>query len=115
MDDALDYGGFESALGKSIGDDFREGKVTLPLIRAYQNADEDTAKFWRRVIVDHNQRDVDLEKAVSLLRAAGALQSTLDMAHQYAIEAREALDIFPNTDWRNTLQDLADYVVDRIN
>jgi len=115
VDDALDYGGFESALGKSIGDDFREGKVTLPLIRAYQNADEDTAKFWRRVIVDHNQRDVDLEKAVSLLRAAGALQSTLDMAHQYAIEAREALDIFPNTDWRNTLQDLADYVVDRIN
>lgn len=115
VDDALDYGGFESALGKSIGDDFREGKVTLPLIRAYQAADEETAKFWRRVIVDHNQKDVDLERAVSLLRAAGALQSTLDMAHQYAVEAREALNIFPESDWRNTLQDLADYVVDRIN
>ncbi len=115
VDDALDYGGFESALGKSIGDDFREGKVTLPLIRAYQSADEETAKFWRRVIVDHDQKDVDLERAVSLLRAAGALQSTLDMAHQYAVEAREALNIFAESDWRNTLQDLADYVVDRIN
>jgi len=115
VDDALDYGGFESALGKSIGDDFREGKVTLPLIRAYQTADTETAAFWTRVIVEHNQEDVDLEKAVSILRAAGALQSTLDMAHKYAADAREALNIFPESDWRNTLQDLADYVVDRIN
>ena len=112
---ALDYGGFESALGKSIGDDFREGKVTLPLIRAYQTADTETAAFWTRVIVEHNQEDVDLEKAVSILRAAGALQSTLDMAHKYAADARQALNIFPESDWRNTLQDLADYVVDRIN
>ncbi len=115
VDDALDYGGFESALGKSIGDDFREGKVTLPLIRAYQNADDETAKFWRRVIVDHDQKDVDLERAVSLLRAAGALESTLDMAHTYAAEARAALEIFPKSEWRDTLQDLADYVVARIS
>ena len=115
VDDALDYGGFESALGKSIGDDFREGKVTLPVIRAYRFADADTEKFWRRVIVDHDQRDVDLERAVSLLRAAGALKSTLAMANSYAEEARKALDIFPDTQWRNTLQDLAGYVVDRIS
>jgi len=87
----------------------------LPLIRAYQTADTETAAFWTRVIVEHNQEDVDLEKAVSILRAAGALQSTLDMAHKYAADAREALNIFPESDWRNTLQDLADYVVDRIN
>lgn len=115
VDDALDYGGFESALGKSIGDDFREGKVTLPLIRAYQSADAQSAKFWKRVIVDHDQKDVDLERAVSLLRTAGALQSTLDMARDYAKDAREALSIFPDTIWRKTLQDLADYVVDRIS
>jgi len=115
VDDALDYGGFESALGKSVGDDFREGKVTLPVIRAYQNADKETANFWRRVIVDHDQKDVDLERAVSILRAAGALQSTLDMAHEYAAQARGALDIFEDSPWKAALQDLAGYVVDRIS
>ena len=115
VDDALDYGGFESALGKSIGDDFREGKMTLPVIRAYAKSEGDETAFWRRVIVDHDQKDVDLERAISLLRETGALQSTLDMAHDYAGQARAALDIFPDTDWRNTLQDLADYVVYRIS
>jgi len=65
VDDALDYGGFESALGKSIGDDFREGKMTLPVIRAVAAADKDETQFWRRVIVDHAQTDVDFETAVS--------------------------------------------------
>ena len=115
VDDALDYGGFESALGKSVGDDFREGKLTLPVIRAIKSADDEAAAFWRRVIVDHDQEDVDFEKAVSLIRQAGALQSTLELAGKYADEARRALDIFPDCEWRNTLQDLADYVVERIN
>ena len=118
VDDALDYGGFESALGKAVGDDFREGKMTLPVIRAYANSqdkDSKDADFWRRVIVDHEQKDGDLEHAISLLRETGALQSTLDMAHDYAGQARAALDIFPDTDWRNTLQNLADYVVYRIS
>ena len=115
VDDALDYGGFESALGKSVGDDFREGKVTLPVIRAYHSADEADKAFWKRVIVDHDQRDLDFEKAVSLIRKAGALDSTFDMARQFAADARNALSIFPDNEWRNTLQDLADYVVERIS
>ena len=115
VDDALDYGGFESALGKSVGDDFREGKLTLPVIRAIKAADADDSAFWKRVIVDHDQQDVDFEKAVSLIRKAGALDSTLALARQYAEESRSALDIFPDCAWRETLQDLADYVVERIN
>ena len=115
VDDALDYGGFESALGKSVGDDFREGKVTLPVIRAYHSASPEDKAFWKRVIVDHEQKDVDFEKAVSLIRKAGALESTFDMARKFAAESREALSIFPDNDWRNTLQDLADYVVERIS
>lgn len=115
VDDALDYGGFESALGKSVGDDFREGKVTLPVIRAYAASEGDDTAFWKRVIVDHDQLPVDLERAVSMIRSAGALESTFDLARTYAAEAREALDIFPDTAWRETLQDLADYVVERIN
>jgi len=115
VDDALDYGGLESALGKSVGDDFREGKMTLPVIRALETASEDEIAFWRRVIVDHEQEDVDLEKAVSYLRKAGALQSTMNMARQFSAEARDALMIFKPSPWRETLADLADYVVERIS
>ena len=115
VDDALDYGGFESALGKSIGDDFREGKMTLPVIRAVAAADEAETEFWHRVIVDHDQNDVDLETAVSYLRKAGALQSTMDLAKTYSAGAAGALDIFPASPWRKSLQDLAGYVVARIS
>ena len=115
VDDALDYGGMESALGKSIGDDFREGKVTLPVIRAYKVASEDEKKFWKRVIVKHDQNDTDLERAVSLLRQTGALASTVDLAKTFASEARDGLDLFPPSAWRETLQDLVSFVVERIN
>ncbi len=115
VDDALDYGGFESALGKSVGDDFREGKMTLPVIRAVEAADKKEAEFWHRVIVDRDQTDVDFETAISLLRKTGALDSTMDLARQYAREAREALSIFDASPWRETLENLADYVVERIN
>ena len=115
VDDALDYGGFESALGKSVGDDFREGKMTLPVIRALAKADSQEAEFWHRVIVEHKQSEVDLETAVSLLRKAGALDATMDLAREFSRDAREALSVFPESLWRDTLQDLADFVVDRIN
>lgn len=115
VDDALDYGGFESALGKSVGDDFREGKLTLPVIRALQTADEAQTAFWNKAMVEKDQSDTDLEKAVSILRKTGALDATMDMARQYAKEAREALTVFPDSVWRTTLEDLADYVVERIN
>jgi len=115
VDDALDYGGFESALGKSTGDDFREGKVTLPVIRAYAAANDSELAFWHRVIVDVDQHDVDFERAVSLIRKAGALESTLEQARIYARQAHEALNIFSRSDWRDTLQDMADFIVDRVN
>ena len=115
VDDALDYGGMESALGKSVGDDFREGKMTLPVIRSLETATEDEKAFWRRVIVDHDQKDVDLEKAVSMLRASGALEKTMDLAKQYSADAAKALDVFAASPLRETLQNLAGYVVARIS
>lgn len=115
VDDALDYGGMESALGKSIGDDFREGKVTLPVIRAYHTASSEDKLFWERVIVEHEQNDTDLERAVSLLRTTGALTSTLELAKVYAHQAQEGLDIFPSTPMRDTMKDLVSFVVERIN
>ena len=115
VDDALDYGGVESALGKSVGDDFREGKVTLPVIRAFKAASPDEKDFWQRVIVKHEQEDTDLERAISLLRSTGALASTLDMAKTFADEAQKGLDIFPPSPIRDTLKDLVSFVVERVN
>ncbi len=115
VDDALDYGGFESALGKSVGDDFREGKMTLPVIRAVKAADKTEAEFWHRVIVDHEQSDVDFETAVSYIRKAGALASTMDLAKEFSRDAADALGVFPKSPWRDTLQNLAAFVVARIS
>ena len=115
VDDALDYGGFESALGKSVGDDFREGKVTLPVIRAYASGSDEDRAFWSRVMADHDQRDVDLERAVSILRKAGALQSTMDEAVRRSNNARKALTVFADSPWKKALMDIASFVVERVH
>jgi len=115
VDDVLDYGGLESALGKAVGDDFREGKMTLPVIRAYQRADAEEKAFWQRVMGDHTQADTDFETAVSYLRKANTLESTMDQARTYSDDARQALSMFPNNPWREALRDLAGFVVERIS
>ena len=119
VDDALDYGGFETALGKSIGDDFREGKMTLPIIYAYEkakrNKNEIAISFWKRVIVDNDQREVDLENAISLLRKEGAIDATLDAARVHTNQAIAALDGFKDSAWKASLTGLAAFVVDRIH
>lgn len=113
IDDALDYGGQQAALGKSVGDDFREGKMTLPVIRALAKADATERDFWRKVVVDRDQDDLDLQRAVSILRKSGALDETIQMARRFSVEAIEALDIFEETPLRDCLQNLAAYVVSR--
>ena len=113
IDDALDYGGQQAALGKSIGDDFREGKMTLPVIRALEKADAAERDFWRKVVVDCDQDDLDLQRAVSFLRKSGALDETIQMARRFSVEAIEALDIFEASPLRDCLQNLAAYVVSR--
>lgn len=113
VDDALDYGGQQSALGKSVGDDFREGKMTLPVIRALTRADDAERDFWHRVIVDREQADIDLQRALTILRRTDALEETLRMARGFSIDAIEALDVFEASPLRDCLQDLAAYVVSR--
>lgn len=113
IDDALDYGGQQSALGKSVGDDFREGKMTLPVIRALTKADEAEKEFWRKVIVERDQDDLDLQRALSILKRTDALEETVQMARRFSVEAIEALMVFEPTPLRDCLQDLAAYVVSR--
>lgn len=91
VDDALDYSGFESSLGKRIGDDFREGKMTLPVVYAVARADAEELAFWRRTIADGRQHPDDFARACVMLSACGAINDTLACAERYAEQARRNL------------------------
>ncbi|ACB27294.1 polyprenyl synthetase family protein [Methylobacterium radiotolerans] len=96
IDDVLDYGGTSAELGKNVGDDFREGKITLPIVLAYRRASEGERGFWRRTLQQGEIGETDLETALDLLQRHGALEETVARAHHYGAEARAALDIFPD-------------------
>ncbi len=112
-DDALDYGGLEARIGKSIGDDFREGKATLPVIRAYQAADAEERAFWKRCIEKRDQTDDDLDHALKLIAKHGALEATLMEARDHIDAARSTLKAFPESPVRQALEDVAEFVVAR--
>ena len=112
-DDALDYGGKTEDLGKNAGDDFREGKATLPLLLAIGRSGPREAEFWQRVIGDLKQTEADFRRARELIVGTGALEATLDLAADYAEIAKQALQAFPDGDWRQALEALADFAVTR--
>ncbi|MFQ5438521.1 MAG: polyprenyl synthetase family protein, partial [Paracoccaceae bacterium] len=114
VDDLLDYGGSSARLGKNTGDDFRERKLTLPVIKAVERADEAERAFWVRVIEDGQQEEGDLERAVELLKKHGALSDTRDEAAAWADRAKHAMRTLPNLPVRDLLISLADYVVSRV-
>ncbi len=113
-DDLLDYRGSD-ATGKNIGDDFRERKMTLPLIKAVARADADERAFWERVIEKGRQQEGDLEQALALLDRHGALEAARADALRWSARARAALQALPEGPLRSALDDLADYVVARIS
>jgi len=115
VDDLLDYFGEAATIGKDVGDDFREQKLTLPLIKSVASANADEREFWRRVIEKGDQRDGDLKMAISLLNKSGALEATRLDALEWAGKAKAALDVLPDDPIRGMLLDLADYVVARVN
>lgn len=114
-DDLLDYGGDTKATGKNIGDDFRERKLTLPVIKAVARADEDERAFWKRTIEKGDQREGDLDHALGLLAKHDAMEDARADALEWADKAKRALDVLPDHELRGMLRDLADYVVARIN
>lgn len=91
VDDVLDYNAKQEKLGKTIGDDFREGKMTAPVLFALQNADSEEKEFWDRTIGQRDQKDGDLEHAQKLIEKHRALEAGLDLARRYGDQAREAL------------------------
>jgi octaprenyl-diphosphate synthase len=114
VDDLLDYQGDAGATGKNVGDDFRERKLTLPVIKAVALADEEERAFWKRVIEKGDQWDGDLEHALALMERHGTLEATRADALRWAARGRNALERLPEHELRDMLFDLTDYVVDRI-
>jgi len=112
-DDALDYGATSEALGKNAGDDFAEGKVTLPLLLAIERTKDAHGDFWTRTVDRGDRKDGDFETALKLMHECGAINATLDRAYEYADQAKAALSVLPPSDWRRALEDVADYAVSR--
>jgi octaprenyl-diphosphate synthase len=113
VDDALDYSGRQALMGKSVGDDFREAKVTLPVILAHARATDEARKFWTRVIETGPQAERDLDRAITLVEETGAIGETMVRARRYADMARAALEPLPEGEIRTALADIADFCVER--
>jgi octaprenyl-diphosphate synthase len=114
VDDALDYAADQATLGKTVGDDFREGKITLPVLAAYAAGNPAERAFWHRTIEDSEQTEADLDHALKLMEAHGAIQTTLDRAADFAGLAKQGLALFPESRLRAALQGVADYTVSRV-
>lgn len=114
VDDILDYSGSVETIGKNTGDDFRERKLTLPVIKAVAQADAGERAFWQRTIEKGDQQDGDLEQALAILARHGAIEAARADALSWAARARGALDDLPENELRQLLAELADFVVARV-
>jgi len=113
IDDMLDFSAREAELGKAVGDDFRDGKITLPIVIAFARGDAEERAFWRRTLETGDQGPGDLERALGILQRRGALAETLARARVYAGAAIDALDRFPDSPLRRALIDAAAFATER--
>jgi octaprenyl-diphosphate synthase len=113
IDDALDYGGSSAKLGKNVGDDFREGKITLPIVLAYRRGSDEDRAFWTRCLQGGDIRDGDLERAIDLLKRTRALEDTVERARHYGAMARDALAPFKDSEHKKALLEVVAFCVAR--
>jgi octaprenyl-diphosphate synthase len=113
VDDMLDYSAREAELGKSVGDDFRDGKITLPVVLAYRAGSETERAFWRRTLEDQEQREPDLAHAIELFHRHGSLRLTAERARHYAELARRALTPFHDCAEKRALDEAVDFCIAR--
>ena len=112
-DDVIDYASDAETMGKGVGDDFRDGKMTLPVILSYARGSDDDRSFWRAAISGERVSDVDLAHAIDLLRKTDALADTIERARQYGRRAIDALAIFPASKAKAALIEAAEFAVAR--
>lgn len=115
IDDALDYGGSSKDLGKNVGDDFREGKVTLPVILSYRRGSAAERAFWKEAIEDGRTDDAALEKAVGLMGRHGAIADTIGRARHFGGIARDALAPLPASPQKTALLEVIDFCISRVS
>ena len=113
VDDALDYAARQAELGKTVGDDFKEGKITLPVILAFMRGSEDERRFWRRTLEDGQQGEADLAEAIRLIEKHGTIADTLARARHYGAIARDALGLFPDHPIKRALAEEIDFAIER--
>jgi octaprenyl-diphosphate synthase len=113
VDDALDYAARQADLGKTVGDDFREGKITLPVILAFMRGSEEERRFWRRTLEEGEQRETDLAEAIRLIERHGTIADTLARARHYGAIARDALGLFPDHPIKRALTEAIDFAIER--
>src|SRR5919107_1558989 len=113
VDDALDYGGTSANLGKNVGDDFREGKITLPVVLSFRRGSEAERGFWRRTLEQGEIGEADLAQALAIMRRHRALEDTVERARHYGAMARDALALFPDSAHKQALLDAVDFCIAR--
>jgi octaprenyl-diphosphate synthase len=113
VDDVLDYGGKSAKLGKNVGDDFREGKITLPVVLSFRRGTAEEHAFWTRTMVEGEVEDGDVEKAVAIMRRHRALDDTVERARHYGAIARDALALFPKSAMKQALLNAVDFCIER--
>ena len=113
VDDVLDYGGKAAKLGKNVGDDFREGKITLPVVLSFRRGSESERAFWTRTLEQGEVADADLETAIGLMTKHRALEDTIKRAHHYGAIARDALALFPESPMKQALEEAVEFCTAR--
>ena len=115
VDDVLDYGGNAAKLGKNVGDDFREGKITLPVVLSFRRGSESERAFWRRTLEQADATQADLEHAISLMIKHRALEDTIQRARHYGAIATDALALFPASAMKEALEEAVEFCICRTN
>ncbi len=113
VDDVLDFSARQAELGKAIGDDFREGKITLPVVLAFARGTDEERVFWRRCLEDLEQQDGDLERAIELLARHDAMEDSMERARGYGRDACEALSGFPDSPIKRAMIEAVEFSIDR--
>src|SRR6202030_2099134 len=113
VDDVLDYGGKAARLGKNVGDDFREGKITLPVVLAFRRGSDGERKFWQRTLEEGDMTETDLDHALGLMAKHRAIEDTVSRARHYGAIAKDALALFPAAPMKQALEDAVEFSIDR--
>lgn len=113
VDDALDYGGKSAKLGKNVGDDFREGKITLPVVLSFRRGTEKERAFWNRTLGSGEVRDGDLDEAMTLMVKHHAIEDTVGRARHYGAIATDALALVPSSPIKTALEEAVAFCIAR--